>query len=244
MANKSVLTGYAVNSIPAFILLLFLCLFAGGCETTAVLKNAAFYSCRTGNVYLSGWWNNVQDQPSIAVDPIGGYQFAYWVDDGGNVCHGDPGRNGQPGPAVITAFKPQAYNAAIYRSSITAEQLKSFQEIPVSFDNYSGSGLHFVQFYNTLWRARGNGETYKLRMDGMNSIPNVIEVGSKACVTPVAYQTAMMAYLSSPVSSVSSQDPNKCKARAMPFAVTMSADERKKYDVTKLPHGSEVYQVR
>lgn len=217
------------------LLFLVLCTFLSGCKTVEVLKDAALYSCGTSTVYLSGWWSNVSDKPSIEVDPMGGYRFVYWVDDGGNVCHGNPGVNGQPGPAVITTYKPQAYSAAVSGAVITTEQLNAFQEIPAPYDNYSGSGLHFVQFYNTLWRNRADGKTYQLRADGMNSIPNVIEVGGKSCIAPVALRTAMMAYLPSPLASAAGQSPDKCRVRAMPAAGTMSEAERKAYDVTKLP---------
>ncbi len=246
MLKKCVLTNHALCSVKIAsncIIFLVLGLFSGGCETMAVLKDSALYSCGTSTVYLSGWWSNVQDKPSIEVDPMGGYQFVYWIDDSGNVCHGNPGSNGQPGPAVINTYKPQAYALAGNATSITAEQLKAFQEIPVPYDNYAGAGMHFVQFYNTLWRKRADGKTYQLRSDGMSSIPNVIELGNKACVAPVAFQTEMMAFIPLLLSPASAQSPDKCKVRAMPVTVTMSEDDRKKYDVANLPHGKEVYQV-
>ena len=224
-------------------LFLFLCLLVSGCQTMTVLKDSALYNCGTSTVYLSGWWSNLQDKPSIESDPMGGYRFVYWVDDGGNVCHGNPGINGQPGPAVITTYKPQAYAAAISGAVITTEQLNAFQEIPAPYDNYSAAGLHFVQFYNTLWRQRADGKTYQLRSPGMSSIPNVIEVGSKSCVAPVALRAAMMAFLPSPLSSADGQSPDKCRVRAMPAAGTMGEVDRKGYDVINLPHGDEVYEV-
>ncbi len=227
------------------LLLLVLCSFVSGCKTAEVLKDSALYSCGTSTVYLSGWWSNMQDKPSIEVDPLGGSRFVYWVDDAGNVCHGNPGSNGQPGPAVITTYKPQAYASAVNGSVITAEQLKAFQEIPASFDNYAGSGLHFVQFYNTLWRQRADGKTYQLRSPGMSSIPNVIEVGSKSCVAPVAFRSAMMAFLPLPFPPpAATQSPDKCQVRALPAAgAAMSEEDRKNYDVINLPHGNEVYEV-
>ncbi len=246
MLNKLVLTNHAIFSVKTvsnFIVFLVFCLFGSGCETITVLKDSALYSCGTSTVYLSGWWSNVQDKSAISVDPIGGYQFVYWLDDAGNVCHGNPGSNGQPGPVVINAYKPQAYALAGNGSSITTAQLNAFQKIPVFLNNYAGSGLHFAQFYNTLWRTRANGKTYQIRLDGMSSIPNVIEVGNKSCIAPVAFSTEMMAFIPSLLSSSTAQSSDKCKVRAMPVALILSEKERKGYDVSNLPHGNEVYEV-
>src|SRR4051794_23081064 len=82
------------SAAARFTVLLGFCLLEKGCQTIPVLAEAALYGCGTGNVYLSGWWSNTPDKSAIAYDPIGGYIFAYWVDDSGNVCHGTPGVNG------------------------------------------------------------------------------------------------------------------------------------------------------
>lgn len=230
------------NGASGFKILLVLCLFASGCATTAVLKDAALYSCGTNTVYLSGWRANTPDQSSIEIDPMGGYQFAYWVDDAGNACHGDPGRNGQAGPAVITAYKPKADELAANQSSITEEQLKAFQEITVSFDNYSGSGLHFVQFNNTVWRSRSDGKTFKGNSNGVISIPTVTEIGSKSCIAPVEFHAIQTIFLSSR-GPATSQDPDRCRVRAMPSGAAMSEEDRKKYDVFDLTHGTEIFKV-
>jgi hypothetical protein len=245
MTSKALSTNQTINNVnsgSALNILMVLCLFASGCTTTAVLKDAALYSCGTSTIYLSGWWTNAPDRSTIEIDPMGGYQFAYWVDDAGNACHGDPGVNGQTGPAVINAYKPKAVESATNQSSITEEQLKAFQEIPVSFDNYAGSGLHFVQFNNTFWRSRSDGKTFKVNSKGLISIPAVTEIGSKACIAPVAFHSVQTMFLPSQ-NNAASQDPNRCRVRAMPSRAAMSEEERKKYDVLGLTHGTEIFDV-
>lgn len=227
-----------------FIVLLVFCLFTSGCQTISVLTEATLYSCGTSTVYLSGWSASVPDKSAISYDPMGGYQFAYWVDDTGNVCHGTPGRNGKVGPAVIDAFKPLAIKSADNQSSVTEEQLKTFQEIPVSFDNYSGSGLHFVQFYNRFLRLRNDGKAYKT--DETFSIPTVMEIGTKSCVTPVAFRVGPRLPLpqhSAVATAQDSQDPTRCEVRVIPTNTSMSEEDRKKYHVLDLMHGSDTFQV-
>ena len=212
-----------------------------GCRTAAVLTDAALYSCGTSTVYLNGWWASIQDQSGLEFDPIGGYQFTYWVDEGGNACHGDPGRNGQVGPAVIKAFKVSAYQAATSGSATTAEQLKSFQEIPIAFQNYSASGMHFVQFLNKFKRARADGKADKY--DDTFSVPTILDVGSKACVAPVAFRVNSLAVLPGSPNPASGQDPTHCRVRAFPIDSTMTEGNRKKYHVLDLPHGKEIFEV-
>ena len=221
---------------------LFLCLLVSGCATTAVLKDAAFDACGTGNVYLNGWWAHDTAGSSIEVDPTGGYQFAYWIDDAGNVCHGDPGKSGQVGPAVITAYKQKADESVINQTATTGEQLKTFQEIPVSFEHYSGSGPHFVQFYNTLWRSRTDGKIFKTNSDGEMSVPVVLEIGSKACVAPMVFHVVHTAFLP-PGVPATSQDPDRCKVRTMPSGTVLSEEDRKRFDVLNLPHGTDIFNV-
>lgn len=251
MTNKVASTNRAISPVDRdshFIVLLIFCLFTSGCQTISVLTEAGLYGCGTSTVYLSRWWASVPDKSVISYDPMGGYQFAYWVDDAGNACHGDPGRNGRVGPAVIYAYKPKANELATNQSSITEEQLKAFQEIPVSFDNYTGSGLHFVQFYNTFGRSRADGKAFGQKSDGVLSIPTVTEIGSKACIAPVAFRSTNMLLAPSPnpVTSQDSQDPQdpkRCKVRAMPSDAPMSEEDRKKYDVFNLTHGTEIFSV-
>lgn len=127
------------------------------------------------------------------------------------------------------------------QSSITEEQLKTFQEIPVSFDNYSGSGLHFVQFYNTLMRSRADGKTYS--SDATFSIPTVMEIGTKSCVAPVAFRLNSVLFLPSASTMETAQDPARCKVLVMPTDTSMSEENRKKYHVLDLKHGTEIFSV-
>jgi hypothetical protein len=244
MTNRVASTKRAISPVDRgsnFIVLLIFCLFTSGCQTVSVLTEASLYGCGTSNVYLSGWWASVPDKSVISYDPMGGYLFAYWVDVAGNACHGDPGRNGQVGPAVINASKPQAYESANNESSITEEQLRTFQEIPVSFGNYSGSGLHFVQFINMLKRSRVDGKTD--RWDNVFSIPTVMEIGTKSCVAPVAFRLNSLLFLPSASTMATAQDPARCKVRVMPTDTSISEENRKKYHVLDLKHGAEIFSV-
>lgn len=220
--------------------LLVLSLLAGGCTTTAFLTEAALDRCGTNTVYLNRWQANIPDKPTIDNDPVGGYLLVYWVDDAGNACHGEPGANGQTGPAQIRAYRPQLDTLAARGSPITEEQLKTFQEIPVSFDHYAGSGLHFVQFYNTFARSRADGTILDTRQHGAAvSIPMVAEIGNNACMAPVAFRAA----LEVPASVGTLQGANWCRVRAEPSGAAMSEDNRKRYDVLNLPQGTHFFVV-
>lgn len=219
-----------------------LALAIGGCSTAVVLKDAALAACGSSTVYLNGWYAGVADPAAVENDPIGGYQLVYWVDDAGNACHGDPGRNGQPGPAAIVGYRSQARAAAQTQAVITPEQLRQFQEIPLSLAYYSGSGPHFAQFYNTIWRSRADGTTFQSNSAGVMAIPELVEIGSKGCTAPIAFRVPQVLPLPSMAPS-STQDPVRCKVRARPSATAMSEAECKAADVFALPHGTEVFNV-
>ncbi len=227
------------------IFLLLISLLIESCASAKILTQAALADCNTSTVYLGAWWNHVPDTVSIQLDPMGGYQFAYWVDDAGNVCHGDPGKNGQLGPAVLKAYRPQAFALADKGTILSADRLKELQEIPVPLDPYAGSGFHFVQLYNNLWRMRSDGQTFRSTVTGPLSIPNVIEVGSRACVAPVSLLASGFGAVILPSSNKDAvrQDPNHCKVRTMPVDINMSEAARKKYNAMALPHGGEIYNV-
>ena len=184
---------------------------------------------------------------SVQFDPMGGYQFVYWIDDANNVCHGNPGINGQPGMAVLKASNPKAYELSNNQSVVTMEQLKAFQEIHVPLDKYSGSGLHFVQFFNNLVRMRNDGKAVRFPlMNGGVSIPNVIEVGKNSCIFPVGLRAVdlPLPLPSAPHSDTNAQDQSMCKVRAMPREVAMSEEDRKQYDAGNFAQGTEFVEVQ
>ena len=223
--------------------LLFPCLFAAGCGTTgAVLKDAILASCGTSTIFLTDWWARVPVQQAVENDPMGGYQLLYWIDNAGNVCHGDPGRNGQVGPAVVVAQKAKARDAAVAQAVVTPARLKDFQEIPVPVKNYSAVGLHFAQFDNTIWRTRADGKTFKDNGSGVVSVPTIIEVGSNACSTPVALKVSPAMFVPNSLASTG-QDPARCKVRAKPSGATMTDTELAAVDIFALPHGTELFNV-
>lgn len=219
-----------------------LCAAMTGCRTSAVLKDAAFASCGTSTAYLSGWWADLPSQSPPNHDPFGGYVFAYWVDDQDNVCSGDPGRNGVVGPAVIAAQTLAASAALAANVPITPEQLSAFQQIPMSFRNYEGSGLHFVQFYTTSIRMRADGSVWSNRSDGVYGAPVVTDIGQRSCLTPVAFKVSQGPLLPS-FSDTSVQDPVRCRVKVAPVPTAMTKQELAAFHVLDLPHGGDVHDV-
>jgi hypothetical protein len=179
---------------------------------------------------------------------MGGYLFAYWIDDANNVCHGNPGVNGQPGKAVIKAYNPQARDLAVNNATVTPNQLKAFQEVVVSFNTYVGNGLHFVQTYVNLIRYRDTGQAVKVSgLDGDVSIPNVVNIGDNACLIPILLRTngfPSPVPLPNPAGpNQNTQDPNMCKVRVMPSSLTMTEQERVSFDPDTFQHGTEIFEV-
>ena len=236
-----------VINISARFIFLASCILVSGCDTARVITHSIMDGCGTGTVYLNSWFANVPDS-SVSYDPIGGYQFTYWVDDANNVCHGTPGINGRPGMAVIKAYKFKANELATNNASVTMEQLKDFQEIPVSYNNYVGSGLHFVQFFNKLARERSTGQAIKFPgLNGTVSIPNVIVIENMSCTAPIVMRVNGVDS-ASPLPNLqnidpNAQDPDKCKVRAMPRDRTMSEQDRKLYDAANFSFGTKIYEV-
>lgn len=235
-------TSIAVPAMRRLAAVAMLCLSAAGCSTGVVLKDAVLGACGTSTVFMGDWWTRVPASPPVQNDPMGGYQFVYWVDNAGNVCHGDPGRNGQVGPAVVAAQLPAARNAAAAQAVITPQQLEAFQKIPVAFANYSASGPHFAQFNNTLWRGRADGKTFSTRSNGVLSIPAVTNIGSNACFGPVAFKVVQTLFLPTPLPTTG-QDPARCRVRAMPSGASMTQADLEKFDVSSLPHGTEIVEI-
>lgn len=218
-----------------------------GCESTKIITNAIVASCGTSTVYLNSWFARMPNSSTIQFDPMGGYVFAYWIDDQNNVCHGNPGINGHHGPAVIKAFKPQAHELAINQSVVTPTQLRDFQDIPVSYSNYDATGLHFIQFYNNLIRVKSDGKGARFSpLNGEFSIPNIIDIGSMACMAPVALRVNGInsaVPLPNLDSSQNIQDPDKCMVRAMPTDISLGEQERIGYDYVNFQHAADLYDV-
>jgi hypothetical protein len=219
-----------------------ICAIVAGCETAAILTNAAVVGCGTSTAYLSGWWNDAPAQSQIDHDPFGGYVFAYWIDDQGNVCSGGPGQNGQVGPTVIAAQTPAAGAAIAANSQITPAQLSAFQEIPVSYANYSASGLHFVQFYSTAFRMRSDGSIWTTKTNGTFGEAVVTDIGQHSCLAPIAFKVNQTAFLPAPPTSAM-QDPLRCRVRASPSTAAMSRQELQALNVIDMPHGGEIHEI-
>ncbi|MBC8403433.1 MAG: hypothetical protein H8E14_18260 [Candidatus Marinimicrobia bacterium] len=200
-------------------------------------------ACGDYHVFLSAWWNRVEGQ-TPSNDPMGGYIFLYWVDEDGNACHGDPGVSGQPGPYVINAFHQEAYSTAENNNIITQEQLEDYQEIPFNIVDYPAGGFHFVQYANTIWRFRDDGDTYMVKSNLVFSVPDVVSLDYEFCLAPVfAYgssECASTMVLAIPRDPSSSQHPDLCQERSMPVAISMSNAELLDNCVLILPHGLEI----
>ena len=231
------------------LLVLMTCLTAFTCnkKTARVLVDSTQADCGEHKIFLSSFYNSVEDKSQIAIDPIGGYLFLYWVDEDGNCCHGDPGVSGQPGPFVVSAFLPEAYSAAVNNRILGAEQLQAFQEIPFSVDNYSASGIHFVQFDNTVWRSREDGQALQNKMLHYFSTPGIVSLDLEFCFFPVYANgehrcTNHSGMLLPNLVGGPNQHPSICRTRALPTSISMSWEERLNYCVLSLPHGLEIYE--
>ena len=203
--------------------------------------DTALTSCPESTVFLSGWWSIIDGTAEI--DAIGGQVLIYWVDEQGNACHGIPGTSGQPGPFGVMAFEPAALSASKSNLSVTAAQLDDFQQAPFSMAPYVGSGLHFVQFANLLWRMRADGMAFK--SDYHYSVPAVVSIGSGSfCMS--AAQTMEQQCVSSMSLSIpnifpaSGQHPTKCKNRFKPTEASVTLGARLDACVLRLPHGTDI----
>jgi hypothetical protein len=214
-------------------------------KTVRVLIDSIQANCGEHKVFLSSFYNGVEDKSQIAIDPIGGSLFIYWLDEDGNCCHGDPGVSGQPGPFMVSAFLQEAYSAAGNNRILTSEELQAFQKIPFSVDNYSASGMHFVQFDNTMWRRRDDGLAFQEGGNHFFSTPGIVSLDLEFCFFPVYANgedrcTNYSGLLLPNFVSGPNQHPNICKTRALPTSISMSSDERLNYCVLSLPHGLEI----
>jgi len=241
------------------LLLLVLSLIISGCGTTTTnpkppeLGAGLVFPGADNSISLGGFWFNSEgagvapaDRITQPRDPIGGYLFLYWVDDQGNVCHGQPGVSGQPGPVYIKAFQQQAYDLAVQTAAITTTQLVDLQKSPYRIDSYisktKASGLHFVQYGGVLWRDRNTGSGYWDRSQIIFSVPLIISVDTSHTLFPYypaqqdTCNSGAFPLPSSPYQKLD-QDPGKCLTRTLPGAESMTYPDSLKYCLVKLPQG-------
>jgi hypothetical protein len=241
-----------------WLILLVLALIISGCNGTSPkppeFGTGLVFPGAQNIISLGGFWfnsegNGVSSADRIAQerDPIGGFLFLYWIDDNGNVCHGQPGVSGQPGPVVVKAFQQEAYDFYVQKANITTTQLVDLQKIPYRVDSYvlktQASGYHFVQYGNVMWRNRSDGSVTNLRDIIYFSVPLIISVGTTHTLFP--YHPDRNNICNSggafPLPSLLplelGQDPSMCMTRAIPSANTMSYQDSLGYCLTKLPQG-------
>ena len=180
------------TSMHKLLFLMCIALLITGCssvKTGLVVPNAQ------NIIALDNFWFNIEgtqisnsERTIPEIDPIGGYLFLYWIDENGNVCHGEPGISGQPGAVDFFAYKSRAYDLSTQNAIITLAQMKDFQNIPYTLSqyisSYKTSGKHFVQYGNTMWRIRDDGSTILDRVSVVFSIPLVISIDTTNTIFP------------------------------------------------------------
>jgi hypothetical protein len=242
------------------LLLLVLSLIISGCYGSSPkspeLGTGLVFPGAGNTISLGGFWFNSEgngvspaDRVAQERDPIGGSLVLYWIDDKGNVCHGQPGVSGQPGPVEVKAFQQQAYDSYILKANITTTQLVDLQKIPYRVDSYvsktQASGLHFVQYGNFMWRNRNDGSASLLKDTVFFSVPLIISVNITHTLFP--YYPDKQNICDSGAFSLPSlpplklgQDPNMCLTRTFPSAESMTYQDSLSYCLIKLPQGMNV----
>ncbi len=242
-----------------WLILLVLSLIISGCDGYSPnpkppeLGTGLVFPGAENTISLGGFWFNLEgngvspaDRTVPEIDPIGGYLFLYWIDDKGNVCHGQPGVSGQPGAVYVNAFQQQAYDLSIQQANITTTQLVDFQKIPYRFDSYVSeaqvSGLHFVQYGNVLWRSRKDGSAFRYTGTIYFSVPLIISVDTTHTLFPYfpdkqrVCNSETLPLPPLPTTKLG-QDPNMCAVRTFPTADSMSYPDSLSYCLIKLPQG-------
>jgi hypothetical protein len=231
-------------------LLLSLAVLLSGCEgedqfNLEEFVSAVMASCGEHTLFLQSWYLIREPEAENIIDPIGGYIYLYWIDEGGNVCHGEPGVSGQPGPVQLLGWTEEAYTAAKEFVVVSANQLNDLQTIPFDLGSYSAGGLHFAQFSNWYWRARESGQTFSDPGSFLHSIPEVVSLDGEFCLLPILaqnYPDCMRGVgLQAPdpedvldvLSEGPSQDPAICQTRVMPNDGALPVSERVKYCLSR-----------
>ena len=217
-----------------------------GCGNEISSSAADFFrgvlaNCGENTIFLNLWFGVGEDKTKTNVDPIGGYLYLYWIDDQGQICHGEPGVNGQPGPAVLIAWTDESYLAIEDGSIITEDQLTDMQTIHFDGENYDGTGLHFAQVAIWKWRASETGIGFSDPGSNFYSIPEVVNVDGEFCLMPVMaknYSECLMgAGLQPPDPSSfleeSGSEPGVCQTRVQPVSLNMTIEERVSFCLTR-----------
>jgi hypothetical protein len=241
-----------------WLILLVLSLIISGCDGTSPkppeFGTGLVFPGAENTISLGGFWFNLEgngispaDRIAQERDPIGGSLFLYWIDDNGNVCHGQPGVSGQPGPVYVRTFQQQAYDLFIQNANITTTQLVDLQKIPYRVDSYvsktQASGYHIVQYGNVMWRNRSDGSATNLRDIIYFSVPLILSVGTTHTLFPYYPDQQNICNSGGPLKLPSlsppelGQDPNMCATRAFPKADSMNYQDSLGYCLTKLPQG-------
>lgn len=215
-----------------FLLTAFPFIYNGSCTNSCVLNE----------VTLSNYYKDTNQ--NIAIDPLGGYIFLYWIDANGNACHGEPGVSGQPGPLVIKAFSQEAYDAAAAGAVITQAQMEDYQTYLYANANYHASGFHFAQFDNVIWRNRADGKVFMDRNFHSFSKPVIVTVENTLCLNPIRASADLVCAeyrgILIPTLPSGGQHSSYGLVKMYPSNQNMIETELLNYCVTKIPHGLEI----
>jgi len=191
-----------------------------------------FSTAMTGCVALDQFWSRVRPSEPIPADPIGGYVLLYWIDADGNVCHGEPGVTGQPGPAAIEAINAGAFDDARHNRVVPPQQFTSYQHVGYRVQPYldtTAVGQHLLQFDNVVWRDRSNGVAFIDRADHHYSVPQLVDVANLPPIVTPAYayahagcaDAAFIALETQP-SDTPVQHPTQCRVKTFPTDAAMT----------------------
>ncbi len=179
---------------------------------------------------------------AIAFDPIAGGVFLFWIDAAGNVCHGDPGTSGRPGPMVLMAGKQEAFDASSQNAVLSQAQLVDFQQAPFPAAKYAARGPHFVQVSIARMRLRADGKASKYYAGLELSVAEALDLNGESitlhpAVNPSARCKTDTLPLPAPLSPADepAQHPTHCRARFQ-----RAVDRASPVCVVQLPHGNEL----
>jgi len=237
------------------VLILTLSMLIAGCDSAKApeFSSGLAFAGAENSISLGGFWFNVEgngvsdeDRTHPELDPVGGYLFLYWIDDQGNVCHGQPGVSGQPGAVYVNAYQGEVYSRAQQGWFITSTQLVEWQTIPYRIDSYvsetQASGPHFVQYGNVMWRTRADGSSFINKGTVVFSVPQIVSVDTTNTLFPYSHDKGHSCNSESvPLPSIPTsgprQDPNRCGTRIFPSTDTLSYADSLSYCLVRLPQG-------
>ncbi len=179
---------------------------------------------------ITRWFEELPPGLKITIDPAGGILKVYWLDEDGNICHGEPGISGQPGTVTISDPDASEILNDMYDKGQTMSKLvlDLYQKTRhYDFSGYDGTGSHLMHFEPFMWRIRSDEKLSKGKAD--ISLPADLELTATK-IRPVSF-TPYSAYrkdsscvyamvhagispMPSPPERGPKQNPDKCKVKS------------------------------